>query len=60
MPIRMTKEDLKWQAKSDVDALRRADEIRMDKARFARAQKEAQAQVRAISSIAGTSKTRKK
>lgn len=50
--MRKSQEELKWQAKSDVDALRRADEIRNDRARFARAQREAQAQMKAISAVA--------
>lgn len=51
MTRKMTKEEQAWQVRSDLDTLRRADEIKADKKRFARVQKEAQNQMNSINKI---------
>lgn len=51
MARKLTKEEQAWQIRSDLDTLRRADEIRADKKRFVAVQKEAQAQIKSINSI---------
>lgn len=48
---KMTKEEKMWQVRNDLDTIRRADEIRADKKRFAAVQKEAQAQIKSINSV---------
>jgi hypothetical protein len=48
---KMTKEEKMWQVRNDLDTIRRADEIRADKKRFAAVQKEAQAQIKSIGSV---------
>lgn len=52
-------DDDKWRAESDLRTLRDAEEIRMDKARVARAQSVARDQMKALSKVAGPEKPSK-
>jgi len=49
-------EDKKWQAQDDLRTLQRAREIEADKERLARAKKEAQSQMTALSRVSGRKK----
>lgn len=49
---RMTASDKKWQAQSDLRTIQEAAQIQADKGRMTAAQKEAQNQMAALSSVA--------
>jgi hypothetical protein len=49
-PTRIS-EDMSWRARSDLSTLQCAEEIRRDRARMSAAKKEAQKQIKALSSV---------
>lgn len=49
---RMTAEDKKWQAQSDLRTIQQAAQIQADKGRMSAAQKEAANQIAALNSVA--------
>jgi hypothetical protein len=53
----ISKEEQKWRAESDLDALKRAKEIMADKVRFSAAQAVGKKQMMALGGIVGVTKT---
>lgn len=54
--VKLTAEEKRWQAEDDARALRRAEEIKLDKSRFNSAQGIIKKELKALQSIAKTSK----
>lgn len=54
---RMSAEDRKWRARSDLDTLRQAEEIKMDRGRMGGVQREMQNQMAALGKVQKTVKS---
>jgi hypothetical protein len=59
MAGRISADEKKWRAQSDLETLSRASEIQSDRSRMSAVKAVAQAQVKALSKVAGTTRAPK-